>query len=58
MTMLHELFDSEDLQDNRRSLEVKNEKLVSRNRRSEDRSRRGPTRTNGIHRRRNKKFAW
>ncbi len=58
MTMLHELLDAEYNVDGRRAFESKSEKLVSRSRRAENRSRKGPTSVNGMHRRRSKRFGW
>jgi hypothetical protein len=58
MTMLHELYEADDNQNDRRDFAAGREKLVSRNRKSENRSRRGPVSVNGLHRRSNKKFGW
>ncbi len=57
MTMLHELYEAEDTCGDRR-FQGGREKLVSRSRKSENRSRRGPVSVNGLHRRGNKKFGW
>lgn len=58
MNMAYNLYQDQEFEVDGRTEATPRERLISRSRRSNFRSRRGPVSVNGIHRRRNKKFTW
>ncbi len=58
MNMAYNLYQDQELDQDGRSVNANKEKLTHRTRRSTYRTRKTPQSFNGMHRRRNKKFAW